>query len=61
MKKTYIAPAVKVVKLGTERLIALSGVYSEYNSGIGYGGIDPGGPVNPHVKTNNNLLDNLFW
>ena len=55
-----MAPAVKVVKLGTERLIALSGVNnSEY--GIGYGGIDPGGPVNPHVKTNNSLLDNLFW
>ena len=59
MKKTYIAPAVKVVKLGTERLIALSGVYSEYNGGIGYGGIDPG--VNPRVKQNNGLLDNLFW
>ena len=53
-----MAPAVKVVKLGTERLIALSGVNnSEY--GIGYGGIDPG--VNPRVKTNNGLLDNLFW
>ena len=55
-----MAPDVKVVKLGTERMITLSGLNnSEY--GIGYGGIDPGGPVVPHVKTNNSLLDNLFW
>ena len=60
MKKTYITPAVKVVKLGTERLIALSGVYSEYNTGIGYGGIDMGGTVNPSVKQNNGLLDNIW-
>ena len=61
MKKTYIAPALKVVKLNTERMIAQSGVYSQYNTGIGYGGVDVGGSVVPGVKQNNGLLDNLWW
>lgn len=60
MKKTYIAPALKVVKLNTERMIAQSGgAYSDL--GIGYGGVDVGGTVVPGVKQNNGLLDNLWW
>ncbi len=58
MKKTYIAPAIKVVKLNTERMIAQS-VSSDL--GIGYGGVDVGGSVVPGVKQNNGLLDNLWW
>ena len=58
MKKTYIAPAIKVVKLNAERMIAQS-VTSDF--GIGYGGVDVGGSVVPGVKQNNGLLDNLWW
>ena len=58
MKKTYIAPALKVVKLNTERMIAQS-VSSDL--GIGYGGVDTGGTIIPGVKQNNGLLDNLWW
>ena len=61
MKKTYIAPAVKIVKLNTERMIAQSGgAYSDL--GIGYGGIDLGGGiVIPGVKQDNPLLNNVWW
>ena len=59
MKKTYIAPAIKVVKLNTERMIAQS-VTSDL--GIGYGGIDLGGGiVIPGVKQDNPLLNNVWW
>ena len=58
MKKTYIAPALKVVKLNTERMIAQS-VSSDL--GIGYGGIDVGGVVIPGVKQDNPLLNNVWW
>ena len=58
MKKTYIAPVMKVVKLNTVRIIAQS-VSSEL--GIGYGGVDVGGTVVPGVKQNNGLRDNLWW
>ena len=63
MKKTYIAPAVKIVKLNTERMIALSGqnggAYSDI--GIGYGGIDLGGGIVVGVKQDNPLLNNVLW
>ena len=61
MKKTYIAPALKVVKLNTERMIAQSGcAYSDL--GIGYGGIDLGGGiVIPGIKQDNPLLNNVWW
>ena len=58
MKKTYITPALKIVKLNTERMIAQS-VSSDL--GIGYGGVDTGGTIVPGVKQNNGLLDNLWW
>ena len=59
MKKTYVAPALTVVKLNTERMIAQS-VTSDL--GIGYGGIDLGGGiVIPGVKQDNPLLNNVWW
>ncbi len=59
MKKTYIAPAIKVVKLNAERMIAQS-VTSDF--GIDYGGIDLGGGiVIPGVKQDNPLLNNVWW
>lgn len=59
MKKAYIAPAIKVVKLNTERMIAQS-VTSDL--GIGYGGIDLGGGIIiPGVKQDNPLLNNVWW
>ena len=60
MKKTYIAPAVKIVKLNTERMIAQSGG-AHSDLGIGYGGIDVGGVVIPGVKQDNPLLNNVWW
>ena len=59
MKKEYITPAIKVIKLNTERMIAQS-VTSDL--GIGYGGIDLGGGiVIPGVKQDNPLLNNVWW
>ena len=62
MKKTYIAPAIKVVKLNTERMIAQSMLGTTGLGGFGgYGGVDTGGTIVPSVKQNNGLLDNLWW
>ena len=62
MKKTYIAPAIKVVKLNTERMIAQSTLGTTGLGGFdGYGGVDTGGTIVPSVKQNNGLLDNLWW
>ena len=62
MKKTYIAPAIKVVKLNTERMIAQSTLGTNALGGFGgYGGVDTGGTIVPSVKQNNGLLDNLWW
>ena len=48
MKKTYITPALKVIKLGTEKIIADSRMHSSY--GMGYGGVDTSGNGNANVK-----------
>ncbi len=61
MKKTYIAPAQKVVKLDTVKVLAQSGVFSQFGSGIDFGGIDTGGTIVPSVKPNNGQLDNALF
>lgn len=62
MKKTYIAPALTVVKLNTERMVAQSSLDTTGLGGFGgYGGVDTGGTIVPGVKQNNGLLDNLWW
>ena len=62
MKKAYITPAIKVIKLNTERMIAQSALDTTSLGGFGgYGGVDVGGTIVPSVKQNNSLLDNLWW
>ena len=48
MKKTYIIPVVGVVATQCELPLAGSGVAS--NNGIGYGGVDTDGTLDPEVK-----------
>ncbi len=60
MKKTYITPSQKVVKLDTVKVLAQSGVYSQFGSGIGFGGVDTGGTIVPNVKPKNSQLDNVW-
>ena len=57
MKQTYITPLMSAVRLHGEGLIAVSGVSS--NQGIGYGGVDQNGTVEPEVK-GNPFGDSLF-
>ena len=44
MKKVYITPTLNMEKLEAAKLLAGSGVKAE---GIGYGGIDSGGSLDP--------------
>lgn len=54
MKKRYIIPEVKVVRLHGERMLAASGVIGVIgdDEGIGYGGIDEDGSLDADVKEN---------
>ena len=51
MKKRYIIPEMKVVRLHGETILSASGVTS--NNGIGYGGVDVDGSLDADVKENN--------
>ena len=48
MKKRYIIPQVSIVQIMHELPIAGSGVTG--NNGIGYGGVDTDGTLEPSVK-----------
>ena len=50
MKKTYLIPSSVPMDMGSEKMIALSGVGG--NNGIGYGGVDTDGNLDPDVKDN---------
>ena len=50
MKKKYIIPETKVVRLHGETILSASGVTS--NNGIGYGGVDVDGSLDADVKEN---------
>ena len=50
MKKTYIAPAItREVALKVHTMLCASGVTSDEN-GIGYGGVDTGGTMDPSAR-----------
>ena len=49
MKKTYIAPNTDVMEIESEKLLAVSGVYSD--TGIGYGGVDTEGSMDAEAKS----------
>ena len=55
MKKTYLQPLTEVVKMETVRMICVSGGITSGN-GIGYGGVDDGGGLDPSSRG----LDDLF-
>ena len=54
MKKRYIIPEVKVVRLHVETILSVSGVVGKIGNdeGIGYGGIDEDGSLDADVKEN---------
>ena len=54
MKKTYMTPAFEVVRVQTQALLTGSGVNTD---GIGYGGVDTGGTMEPSSREILDLLD----
>lgn len=44
-KKAYMTPVVEVIEVMADQLLMTSGVSSEL--GIGYGGVDEGGTLDP--------------
>ena len=50
MKKTYIIPEITVEHAESAMPLAASGVTS--NNGIGYGGVDQAGTLDPSTKEN---------
>ena len=53
MKKLYITPLMKQEQAEASEILASSGVGSDI--GIGYGGVDTGGTLDPSVKTINDV------
>lgn len=54
MKKSYISPVLDAADMESEDILAASlGVGGD--NGIGYGGVDNGGTVEPAVKGHRNL------
>lgn len=55
MKKTYIIPTIKrIVMLEERTIVCASGVTSD---GIGYGGVDTDGTMEPSSRQDNGWLD----
>lgn len=55
MKKNYIAPAItREVALKVHTMLCASGVTSD---GIGYGGVDTDGTMEPSARQDNGWLD----
>lgn len=52
MKKIYIIPAMSVVRMHGESILAVSGVCGKIGTAddIGFGGIDENGVLDPEVK-----------
>ena len=56
MKKIYLSPDSLILNLQVAKMISTSeGVSS--SKGIGYGGVDNGGTMDPSVKVHNNVWD----
>lgn len=55
MKKTYIIPTIKrIVMLKVHTMLCASGVTGD---GIGYGGVDTDGTMEPSARQDNGWLD----
>ena len=48
MKKTYIQPCMEEMQAQAVQMLAVSGVIG--SNGIGYGGVDSDGSLNPETK-----------
>ena len=48
MKKTYIIPLMKQEQAEASQMLTVSGI--DTNKGIGYGGVDNNGDIEPCVK-----------
>ena len=48
MKKTYIQPCMEEMQAQAAQMLAVSGVIG--SNGIGYGGVDSDGSLNPETK-----------
>lgn len=57
-KRLYIAPVMEVVEINTMTLLAGSGVTS---NGIGFGGEDTGGDLDPSAPELLGLPEELFF
>ncbi|MBQ8066063.1 MAG: hypothetical protein IJ200_10465 [Prevotella sp.] len=55
MKKGYMTPTTMMVAVGTEMLLAGSGVQSD--NGISYGGVDEDGSKEPGARRRRNVWD----
>lgn len=52
MKKIYLIPSINGLQMGTENMLAASGVTSSNNDvNIGYGGIDTDGDLEADAKS----------
>ena len=56
MKKRYISPDCIILNLQVAKIISTSGGVSS-NNGIGYGGVDEDGDLDPAVKLHTNSWD----
>lgn len=57
MKKRYIAPEVNMVTIGSVLPLAASGVTTD--RGIGYGGVDEEGTLDPSSRRGHNVWDEV--
>ena len=60
MKKNYIAPLMSMEDLTLGTIIAQSGGVTATGQGLGYGGIDTNGKMDPSVKERNEWEDGLW-
>ncbi len=58
MKKAYIIPDIQVVKIENVQLLSGSGVAGE--NGIGFGGVDEDGTLDPSAPNMSDLSDFVF-
>ncbi len=57
MKKSYIIPLMKQEQAEAEQMLAVSGIGND-GYGIGYGGVDRGGNLDPSAKQ---ITDVKVW
>jgi hypothetical protein len=54
-KKKYVAPATSCDAVGEDGMLCASAVYSD--NGIGYGGVDEDGTIDPEARSHRGVWD----